>query len=209
MFRLMAITAHPDDEAANFGGSLRTYADRGVETSVLCLTPGQAGSHRAGAKNDRELADLRRKEFAASCEILKVKHPVVLEYPDGQLYRQDFYRVVSDVVSQIRILRPQVILTFGPEGGVTAHLDHSMASLFATIAFQWAGRENRFSDQLVSGQKAHRPQKLYYSTAEVPLPDRPPVNLAPITATIDIGSHLQTKISAFKAHTSQERSGTT
>ncbi|MBA3915662.1 MAG: PIG-L family deacetylase, partial [Acidobacteriales bacterium] len=40
MLRLMVITAHPDDEAASFGGTLRTYADRGVETCVLCLTPG-------------------------------------------------------------------------------------------------------------------------------------------------------------------------
>lgn len=31
----MVVTAHPDDEAGAFGGTLRVYADRGVETSVL------------------------------------------------------------------------------------------------------------------------------------------------------------------------------
>lgn len=203
MFRLMAITAHPDDESANFGGSLRIYADRGIETSVLCLTPGQAATYRGSARSDAELSDLRRKEFAAACEILKVSRATVLEYPDGQLYRQDFYRVVSDVTLHIREFRPQVILAFGPEGGVTAHVDHSMASLFATLAFQWAARENRFPDQLANGRRVHRAQKLYYSTAETILPERPPVNLPPVTATIDIGPHLETKISAFRTHTTQ------
>ena len=68
----MCITAHPDDEAGGFGGALRVYADRGVETSVLCLTSGQAATHRGGAKSDHELAAIRRQEFAASCEILGV-----------------------------------------------------------------------------------------------------------------------------------------
>jgi LmbE family N-acetylglucosaminyl deacetylase len=203
MLRLMVITAHPDDEAANFGGALRTYADRGVETCVLCLTPGQAATHRGAAKSDHELAAMRRHELAAACQILKVNRCTVLEYPDGQLYRQDLYRVVHDVTLQVREFRPQVILAFGPEGGVTAHVDHSMASLFATLAFHWAGRENRFPDQLSGGRTAYRPQKLYYSSADAFLLDRPPVALPPVNAVIDIGPHLETKIAAFKAHTSQ------
>ena len=199
----MAITAHPDDESANFGGSLRTYAERGVETCVLCLTPGQAATHRGGAKSDQELAVMRRKEFAAACQILKVSRGLVLEYPDGQLYRQDFYRVVADLTQHVRDFRPQVVLAFGPEGGITAHVDHSMSSLFATLAFEWAGRENRYPDQLGNGRRPHQPQKLYYSTTEVPLLNGPRVSLPPITATIDIGPHLETKIAAFKAHLSQ------
>ena len=60
MLRLMCITAHPDDEAGGFGGSLRLYHERSVETCVVCLTPGQAASHRGGAANDQELAAARR-----------------------------------------------------------------------------------------------------------------------------------------------------
>jgi LmbE family N-acetylglucosaminyl deacetylase len=46
----MVVVAHPDDEAARFGGSLRFNADRGVETCVLFLTPGRAASHGGGEK---------------------------------------------------------------------------------------------------------------------------------------------------------------
>jgi LmbE family N-acetylglucosaminyl deacetylase len=203
MLRLMCITAHPDDEAGGFGGALRVYADRGVETSVLCLTPGQAATHRGGAKSDPELAAVRRKEFAASCEILGVSRGMVLDYPDGQLHRQDLYRVVCDLTRQVREFRPQVIATFGPEGGVTAHMDHSMTSVFATLTFHWAGRKNRFPDQLDSRLQPHLAQKLYYLTANSSLPDRQPVALAPGTLLLDIGQHLETKLTAFKAHTSQ------
>jgi len=200
----MCITAHPDDEAGSFGGVLRLSADRGVETSVVCLTPGQAATHRGEARNDQELAAIRRKEFAASCEILKVARGTVLDYLDGQLHRQDLYKVVCDLTHHVRQLRPHIIITFGPEGGVTAHTDHSMASVFATLAFQWAGRSNRFPDQLKDGITPHRAQKLYYATANFTLPDRQPISLAPATAVVQIGDHLETKIAAFRAHLTQK-----
>jgi LmbE family N-acetylglucosaminyl deacetylase len=203
MRRMMCITAHPDDEAGNFGGTLRLYHDRGVETCVLCLTPGQAASHRGNARNDHELAAVRRKEFAASCDVLKVTRGIVLDYPDGQLLRQDLYRVVAELSLHIREFRPQVLLTFGAEGGVTGHADHAMASLFASLAYQWAGRTNRFPDQLGRNLKPHRTQKLYYSAADFNLPDRPPVSSPPVTAVIDIGNYMETKIQAFHAHATQ------
>ena len=203
MLRLMCVTAHPDDEAGNFGGSLRLYADRGVDTCVLCLTPGQAASHRGSAKNDQELAVVRRKEFAASCEILKVSRGIVLDYPDGQLHRQDLYRMVCDVTLHVRQFRPHVIITFGSEGGLTGHIDHSMAGISATLAFQWAGRNNRYPDQLTGGVQPHRTQKLYYETATISMPGRPPAAPAPYTASIELGDWLEAKVAAFKAHITQ------
>ena len=203
MLRMMVITAHPDDEAGNFGGTLRLYHDRGVETCVLCLTPGQAASYRGSAKADQELAAMRRKEFAASCEILKVSQGIVPDYPDGQLHRQDLYRVVYDLTLRVRQFRPHVMLTFGLDGGVTGHTDHAMAGTFASLAFQWAGQSNRFPDQLGGNITPHRTQKLYYSTSNFVLSGRPPIAPAPTTAIIEIGYHQETKIAAFKAHATQ------
>jgi LmbE family N-acetylglucosaminyl deacetylase len=203
MLRLMCITAHPDDEAGGFGGTLLSYAERGVETTVVCLTPGQAATNRGDARNDQDLAELRRKEFAASCEILKVSQPILLNYPDGQLYRQELNRVVYDLTLRIREFRPQIVVTFGGEGGVTGHPDHSMAGVFATLAFHWAGRPNRYADQLKNGLGPHRAQKLYYGTADFALPNRPPITFTPQTTVIDIQKYLETKIAAFKAHKTQ------
>lgn len=199
----MCVTAHPDDEAGGFGGTLLKYHEAGVETSVVCLTPGQAGSHRGSAKNDQELAELRRQEFLASCQILKVSRPIILNYPDGQLYRQELNRVVYDLTMRVREFRPHVMLTFGAEGGVTGHPDHSMAGIFATLAFHWAGRPNRYADQIKNGSGPHRTQKLYYQTASFALPNRPPITFTPWTTVIEMEKYLETKIAAFKAHTTQ------
>jgi len=204
MLRLLCVTAHPDDEAGGFGGSLLLSASRGVETHVLCLTPGQAATHRGGARSDEELAAMRRREFQASCRLLKIARGEVLNYPDAGLDRVDFYSAVGELVERVRRIRPHVMLTIGPEGAVTAHPDHSMVSLFATMAFHWAGRSNRFAEQLKNGLTPHRTQKLYYSTSLFTLPDRQPVSPPPVTAIIEIGAEfLEAKISAFKQHTSQ------
>lgn len=203
MLRLLIVTAHPDDEAGAFGGSLLLYHERRVETYVICLTPGEAARNRGEAKSAGELKAMRREEFARSCEILKITHGEVLDFPDGGLDRADFYSAVERVTRRVREIRPQVMVTFGPEGGVTAHPDHSMASLVASAAFHWAGRSNRFPEQMNSGLKPHRAQKLYYHTASMPFPDREPVALAPASATIDVGPYVETKLEAFKAHTTQ------
>jgi LmbE family N-acetylglucosaminyl deacetylase len=203
MLRMMCITAHPDDEAGNFGGSLRLYRDRGVETAVLCLTPGQAATHRGPATSDAELVAIRRKEFLASCQILGVNRGVVLDYADGQLHRLDVYSVVCEITRQMREFRPQVVLTYASDGGVTAHTDHALAGMFATLATQWSAQTNRYPDHFTQGLKPHRVQKLYYCTTNFFIPNRQPINPAPVTAVIDIGQHLETKIAAFHAHVTQ------
>ena len=203
MLRLLCVTAHPDDEAGGFGGTLLACAQRGIETYVVCMTAGQAASNRGSVKSDAELMKLRRAEFAESCKILKVTGGEVLDYADGKLEHADFYSTVADLTRRMRVLRPQVVITMGPDGAVTGHPDHSMVSIFTTMAFHWAGRSNRFPEQLTGGIEPHRGQKLYYATARFTIPERPPVAPAPVTASIDIREFLEGKILAFKAHTTQ------
>lgn len=204
MLRILCVTAHPDDEAGGFGGTLLLARERGIETYIICLTPGQAATHRGSARSGEELAEMRRCEFAAACEHLHVTRGEVLDYPDGRLDKQDLYEVAGDITRRMRVIRPHVVISFGPEGSITAHPDHSMASLFASLAFQWAGRSNRYPDQFQDGLKPWRPQKLYYRTADFTLPDRQPVALAPATALIEIGqARMERKIEAFKLHETQ------
>jgi len=203
MLRLLCVTAHPDDEAG-FGGTLLLSKRRGIETYVTCLTPGQAASHRGEARTSEELAAIRRKEFAASCALLQVTRAEVLDYPDGRLDKLNFYEVVADLTRRIREIKPHVMLSYGTEGAITAHPDHSMASIFATAAFQWAGRSNRFAEQFQNESKPWRPRKLYYVTSQFILPERQPVALPPVTAFIDIGQDgMERKIEAFKMHKTQ------
>jgi LmbE family N-acetylglucosaminyl deacetylase len=204
MPRLLCITAHPDDEAGGFGGSLLHYANQGVETFVICLTPGQAASHRGGARSEDELSAMRRQEFAAACKMLKVKEGTVLNYPDAKLDQQDLFAVVADLTRRVREIRPDVAMMMGPEGAITAHPDHSMASVFGTLAVNWASRSNRFVDQLQNGLTPHQTKKLYYATTGFTMPDRQPVALPPANLVLNLtNEEIETKIAAFKCHTSQ------
>src|SRR5450755_2133107 len=114
MLKLLCITAHPDDEAGAFGGTLLLYGDRGVKTHVVCLTAGTAARNRGASTSNEQLAAMRRAEFGASCELLNVSQYEVLDYLDGQLDHADLYQAVSDLVLRIRRIRPHVMLTFGP-----------------------------------------------------------------------------------------------
>jgi len=204
MLRLLCVTAHPDDEAGAFGGTLLLYHERGIETSVVCLTAGTAARNRGTARSDEELAAMRRAEFAASCKLLNVSNYAVLDFQDGKLDRTDFYGVVEALTRRIRTLRPHVVLTFGLEGGLTGHVDHAMAGAFASMAFQWAGRPDRFPEQLEQGLQPHRAQKLYYVTADFLLPDRLPIATPTVTTRIEIGKdRFEKKVEAFQQHKTQ------
>lgn len=197
--RLLCVVAHPDDECFAFGGALILAAQRGVEVSVLCFTDGQAATHRGKAQNGEELGAMRRREFAASCDLLGVKHHELLDYQDAQLEFHSLNELGGLLVERMRSLRPHVVLTFGGEGALNNHPDHTTVSAAATAAFHWSGNPKRMPG---SGEP-WCPQRLFYLTYDFSLPDRPAPLPAPWTTTLDVRSVKDRKVEAFKAHTSQ------
>ncbi len=205
--RLLCITAHPDDECFAFGGALAQAAQRGIETSLICITDGSAGSYHGTAKTTSELGQLRRAELAASCNILGVRNYEVLDYQDGQLEFASFSNLAGDLVQRIRILRPHVIITFGGDGAINTHADHTVTSSVATAAFHWAGSPKRFPTL----GELHTPQRLYYLTTDFFVEGRLRNIPAPWTVTLDVASVLPIRLQAMKAHATQaplmERAG--
>jgi LmbE family N-acetylglucosaminyl deacetylase len=180
---------------------------RGVETSVVCLTEGRAGSHRGNARNDEELASLRRQEFAAALRVLGVDHGQVLNYPDGGLVGKDFAQVTTVLVEHIRRFRPHVVLTFGGDGNVNLHPDHTMVSFFSTAAFHWAGRHNFAAEQIAQGLLPYRAQKLYYGAApflaHADAEEARKIALMPASLVLKLGDLQARKLEAFQQHTTQ------
>jgi len=131
----MCVIAHPDDECFAFGGALALAAREGAETYVICLTDGQAATNRGTAKTAEELGKMRREEFAASCDVLGVARHELLDYQDGQLEFASFPEVAGKLVQRIRSWKPQVVVTFGLDGAINPHADHTMVSCFTSAAF--------------------------------------------------------------------------
>jgi LmbE family N-acetylglucosaminyl deacetylase len=195
----MCVVAHPDDECVAFGGALALAVDQGAEVSVICLTDGQAATHRGDSKSAGELGAMRRAEFAASCDALGVHHQEVMRYQDAQLEFANMHEIAGKLVERIRSFRPQVVLTFGGDGAANSHPDHTMTCFATTAAFHWAASEKRYKE---SGE-VFRSQRLYYQTTNFFLPDRPHPIPAPWTLRLDISSVFERKLTAFRAHTSQ------
>jgi LmbE family N-acetylglucosaminyl deacetylase len=203
----MCITAHPDDESGAFGGALLMANAAGVETTVICLTEGQAASNRGEASSGEELARMRRAEFDAAGQVLGTSRGEVLHYPDGRLAEQNFLELVGILVERIRRWRPQVILTFGPEGGVNLHRDHTTVSLATSAAFHWAGRTSTHPEQFEQGLKPYWPQKLYYSATPFLLTrneeEMARSAMTPRSLQLELGNYAENKFEAFRQHATQ------
>ncbi len=195
----MCVVAHPDDECFAFGGALALAGDRGVETFVVCLTDGQAASARGTAVDGAELGRMRRGELVASCKILGVTHQEVLDFDDGRLEFVDFSRTASRLVERMRRFRPDVVITFGGDGGPNTHADHMMVSMLTTAAFHWSGRAKRYPELA----QVFQPRRLFTVTTNFFLEDRQAPLPSPWTVELDVRSGLERKMAAFRAHTSQ------
>lgn len=197
--KLLCVVAHPDDECFAFGGALILAAQAGVETSVLCLTDGQAASNRGESTSAEDLGRMRREEFKASCQVLGVEHCRLLSYQDGQLEFADFPQAAGVLVREIRDYKPDIVLTFAPDGALNTHPDHTMVSLFTTAAYHWSASVKRCPDL----GPIHLTPRLYHLSTSYFMDDRPAPLPSPWTVTLDISAVLAQKQEAFSRHASQ------
>ncbi|MDE3105314.1 MAG: PIG-L family deacetylase [Acidobacteriota bacterium] len=195
----MCVIAHPDDECFAFGGALALAAERGVTTYVVCLTDGQAATYRGEARTAAELGRMRREEFAASCQLLGVSQYELLDYDDARLEFVDFSHVSGRLVKRMRSFQPDVVLTFGSDGGLNTHNDHMMVSALTTAAFHWAGRDHRYPE----AGPIFQPRRLFHATTNFFIPGRRVPLPLPWTVKLDIRSVQQRKAQAFRLHSSQ------
>jgi LmbE family N-acetylglucosaminyl deacetylase len=152
--RVLGLFAHPDDEVFCVGGTIARARAAGAETAIVSLTQGEAGQIRDSATATRRtLGATRVRELRASAAALGVGTVECLDLGDGQLARMPFLELVGQVRSILERLAPDVVITFGDDGGF-GHPDHMTSSL-ATLS----ARE----------QLAHRPRVLH---ARFPAQDR-------------------------------------
>jgi LmbE family N-acetylglucosaminyl deacetylase len=203
--RLTALFAHPDDETYATGGTLAKYAAAGVELSLYCATDGDAGrSSGIPVSSREELGALRRNELLVASRILGVRTVVHGGHPDGALAAVDPDIVMGEMVGLLRRARPDVVLTFGPEGAPTRHRDHKAASRLAAAAFLLAGTITAFPEQLVDGVTPHRASRLCYVTWPKPAPGALyETEGQPVDVRIDVRGRQERKMEAFLAHRTQ------
>jgi LmbE family N-acetylglucosaminyl deacetylase len=137
--RLLAIFAHPDDESLACGGTLAWCAARGVRVSLLCVTRGELGQRAPGSSDETiPLGTIRGGELHAAAERLGIDEVILFNHPDGSLNGVDEAQFRNEMVVAIRHLRPDVVITFGPDG-LYWHPDHVTVHERVTEAVEQLG----------------------------------------------------------------------
>jgi LmbE family N-acetylglucosaminyl deacetylase len=163
--KLLAVLAHPDDESLGFGGTLAKYAAEGVATYLVTATRGERGRFGALGRgcDPVEVGRVREAELRAAASVIGIREVTVLSYPDGALDQVQAGIAIGMIVGHIRRIRPDVVVTFGPEGGY-GHPDHIAISQFATAATVCAADAGygAVDGSTITPAPPHRVAKLHY-----------------------------------------------
>ncbi|MFC1994630.1 PIG-L deacetylase family protein [Chloroflexota bacterium] len=196
---LLLVFAHPDDESSSVAGITSKYAHRGVSVDLICATRGEKGT-RLDLPADVDTATAREAGLRVAASIVGIRDIYLFGYVDGDLEKVDTTEVAGRVMHVMKKVQPEVVITFGPDG-ISGHSDHKAISRTTTIAF----------DMLAASGGGAR--KLYYVTIpessirDIGNEDIKGVVTRPddeVTTIIDISSHLDVKIRALEAHSSQQ-----
>lgn len=158
--KLMCVLAHPDDESLATGGILAKYAAEGVETYLVTATRGELGwfGDPAEYPGPQVLGQIRAKELAEAARVLGLREVAYLDYLDGSLDQANPTEAIGRIVSHLRRIQPQVVVTFDPNGAY-GHPDHIAISQYTTAAVMAAADSTYHG--LGTGLP-HRVSKLYY-----------------------------------------------
>ncbi|MER5685004.1 N-acetyl-1-D-myo-inositol-2-amino-2-deoxy-alpha-D-glucopyranoside deacetylase [Streptomyces sp. NPDC002205] len=249
--RLLLVHAHPDDESINNGATMALYAAQGAQVTLVTCTLGEEGevippelAHLAADRDDT-LGTHRIGELAAAMKELGVTDHRFLGGPGrfrdsgmmgaeqnhrpGAFWNTDVDDAAAYLVEVIRSVRPQVLVTYDPDGGY-GHPDHiqahRVAMRAADLAADPAYRTGPDAPQASPGTSPHTIDKIYWnrvprSVAEqafarlrATAPDAFPgiaaiddvpgvVNDTQITTEIDGAAQAAAKTAAMRAHSTQ------
>lgn len=170
MKRLVVIFAHPDDEGL-IAGSLSHYGDEGAHVTLICTTKGEAGeiSDEALASTEN-LGIVREAELRCSCDVIGISELYLLGYCDSGMdgtpendkatafIQADPDEVRFKLVKLLRQLKPNVVITFEPQGWY-GHPDHIAAGRYASEAYHLSGDP----ESLPSAGPAWQPDRLFHA----------------------------------------------
>ncbi|MFF5281415.1 N-acetyl-1-D-myo-inositol-2-amino-2-deoxy-alpha-D-glucopyranoside deacetylase [Streptomyces sp. NPDC013171] len=184
--RLLLVHAHPDDESINNGATMARYAAEGALVTLVTCTLGEEGevippglAHLAPDREDR-LGPHRVGELAAAMTELGVTDHRFLGGPGrfrdsgmmgaeqnkrpGAFWSTDVDTAAPHLVEVIRETRPQVLITYDPDGGY-GHPDHIQAHRVATRAAELAADASYRPDL----GPAHTIAKIYWNRVPRPV----------------------------------------
>lgn len=138
--RLLAVHAHPDDESSKGAATCARYADEGASVVLVTCTGGEAGellNEKLDPVDPADMPAVRERELAAAVEAIGFTrthhlgevdsgwHEELDEIPADLecFWHAPLDRPAGRLAAIIREERPQVVVTYPPDGGYP-HPDH-------------------------------------------------------------------------------------
>ncbi len=201
---ILSVWAHPDDEAYLAGGLMAMASDLGSRVVCVTATRGELGTADPQRWPPDLLAAERAVELARCLEILGVTEHHWLGHRDGECAAAPAEQPVARLSELIEEIRPDTVLTFGPDGN-TGHPDHRAVAGWVAAAFDRAApRGTRLLQSAVTGRWARR-WRAVHDRFDVFLPGYPVI--VPderIVADVVLSPQMATrKVRALAAQTTQ------
>lgn len=164
---VLYVAAHPDDENTRM---IAYYANEELmRTGYLAATRGDGGQNLIGPEIREGLGVIRTQELLGARRIdggqqffSRANDFGYSKNPEETFTIWDRDQVLSDFVWVFRKFRPDIIITrFNSTGRNHGH--HTASAILAREAFELAGDENAFPDQL-SYVDTWAPNKIYWNT---------------------------------------------
>ncbi|MGI9064775.1 MAG: N-acetyl-1-D-myo-inositol-2-amino-2-deoxy-alpha-D-glucopyranoside deacetylase [Pseudonocardiaceae bacterium] len=234
--RIVFVHAHPDDETLWTGGTIARYVAEGARVGLVTCTLGEQGEvippELAGLAADSadQLGGYRLGELAAATAALGVTDQRFLgglgRWRDSGMVVEPGRRAslppnlhprafaagpldeqVTQLAELLAELRPQVVVTYGPDGGY-GHPDHVRAHQMTMAAAEradgvervfWAVQPRTAVDDCVAELRA-------MTSLPFPPPDHgelPGVPDEEVDVVLDVGAQVQTTMRAIRAHATQ------
>jgi LmbE family N-acetylglucosaminyl deacetylase len=154
---------------------MHKYANAGVNVTLVCATRGEAGEIAPGVNaTPQNLGQVREEELRCAAEKIGLTNLYFLDYRDSGmigtpenndprcLWQANLMEVTEKLVRLVRRHKPQVMLTFDPNGGY-GHPDHIKIHQATMIAYFVAGDARIFPEQIAKEDlQPWTPLKLYW-----------------------------------------------
>lgn len=191
----MWVVAHPDDCEFSSAGTISKFSREGKRTVLIQVTSGDRGTSDV-TQTPETLAATREKEQLEAADREGLSEVVFLRQGDGHIEPNIALR--EKIVKQIRIHKPDVVITHDPFRPYAMHPDHRGVGLATHDSVYPTARDPLyFPDHLAEGIEPHKTAEIWYFGSEVP------------DVFIDITDTFDNKIHALKAHVSQVGDGAT
>jgi LmbE family N-acetylglucosaminyl deacetylase len=219
---LMAVHAHPDDEASTTGGILAAYAAQGIRTVLVTCTNGELGDAPTAKPGDddhvtADVVAMRLRELEDSCAVLGISHLELLGYHDsgmmgwpqndaeGSFWSTPVDQAAAPLVALMEQYQPDVVVTYD-DFGFYGHPDHIQAHRITLAALETTGSTAKV--YFPTFRRSSMPEfRARLAEAGIELPDIDEsafgVPDEAIGATIDCREHAPAKRAALEAHVSQ------